>query len=164
MAIPSRHARPEHIRVGARTFFVTSSTWGKRRLLQSERAARFFICVLYDYREQGKFHLHEFVVMPHHFQVLITVDTGMTIECAVQFIKGGFSYRATRELGSKGALWQRGFSEVRVLDNASYLGHRKYIWENPVQAGLAEKPEDYPFSSAHAGYELDPIPQRLKPD
>lgn len=39
--------------------------------------------------------------MPDHFHVLITVEGEMTIERAVQFIKGGFAFRAGKELGFK---------------------------------------------------------------
>jgi hypothetical protein len=72
---------------------------GKQKLLQSDRAAELFLRVLYDYRAQNKFRLHEFVVMPDHFHVLLTVGSEITIERAVQFIKGGFSFRAGKELG-----------------------------------------------------------------
>ena len=85
MAIPSRRSRPENIRAEARTFFVTSSISGKRRLLQSDRSAGLLAEVLYDYRRQDKFLLHEFVIMPDHFHVLITVEAGISIERAVQF-------------------------------------------------------------------------------
>ncbi len=54
---------------------MTSSTWGKRSLLQSERAASLLIEVLYEYRKQGKYLLHEFVIMPDHFHILITVGS-----------------------------------------------------------------------------------------
>jgi len=70
-------------------FFVTSSTWGKRALLQSERSASLMIDVLYSYRQQQKYLLHEFVIMPDHFHCLITVDAQMTVEKAVQFNKRG---------------------------------------------------------------------------
>jgi putative transposase len=79
---------------GARTFFVTSSIAEKRNLLQSDRSAALFLRVLYDYRAQRKYRLHEFVVMPDHFHLLITVGSEMSIEKAVQFIKGGFAFRA----------------------------------------------------------------------
>ncbi|MGC1372214.1 MAG: transposase [Candidatus Sulfotelmatobacter sp.] len=94
MAIPSRHSDSIHAAAGARTFFVTSSISEKRNLLQSNRAAELFMRVLYDYREQRKFRLHEFVVMPDHFHLLLTVGSELTIERAVQFIKGGFAFRA----------------------------------------------------------------------
>jgi hypothetical protein len=73
MAIPRRHAHPSHVVAHARTFFITSSISGKRNLLQSDRSAALFVDVLYNYRGQGKFRLHEFVVMPDHFHLLLTV-------------------------------------------------------------------------------------------
>jgi hypothetical protein len=50
MSIPIRNAERSHVVAGERTFFVTSSTWGKTGLLQSARSARLLINVLYHYR------------------------------------------------------------------------------------------------------------------
>jgi REP-associated tyrosine transposase len=58
--------------------------------------------------------------MPDHFHVLLTVDCNLAVERAVQFIKGGFAFRAGRELGFKAPVWQKGFSEVRILDAEAY--------------------------------------------
>jgi putative transposase len=163
MAIPSRHANPARVRAGARTFFVTSSISEKRNLLQSERSATLFVRVLYDYRAQGKFRLHEFVVMPDHFHLLLTVDGGTTIERAVQFVKGGFAFRASRELGLSAPVWQRGFSEVRILDADAFLKTGEYIRNNPVVRHLVSEAVLYPYSSAYPGFEVDAVPQGLKP-
>lgn len=100
MATPRRNADGENIVASQRTFFVTSSTWGRRSVFRSERMAKLFIEVLYHYRSQGKYLLHEFVLMPDHFHLLITVSANLSIERAVQFVKGGFSFRVKRELGS----------------------------------------------------------------
>jgi putative transposase len=92
------------------------------------------------------------------FHLLITIDANTNIERAVQFIKGGFAFRAGRELGLRTPIWQRGFSEVRVTDAEMAARVTKYIRENPVAARLASEASAYPFSSAHAGYVLDPLP------
>ena len=162
MSIPIRNADPSRVIASDRTFFVTSSTWEKRGLLQSSRAASLFIDVLYHYRAQRKYVLHEFVVMPDHFHALITVGAGMTVEKAMQLIKGGFAFRAGRELGFRAPVWQKGFSEVRVNDREAYLSVREYIHANPVKRFLVAVEADYPYSSAHSGFELDGPPQRLK--
>ena len=162
MAIPIRHSHASRAVAGARTFFVTSSIAEKRNLLQSNRSAELFIRVLYDYRAQGKFRLHEFVVMPDHFHVLLTVDCDMTIERAVQFIKGGFAFRAGRELGFMAPVWQKGFSEVRILDAEAYRGVAEYIRNNPVAKHLVSDASQFLFSSAHAGFELDSSPAGAK--
>jgi putative transposase len=163
MSIPIRHSDPERTIAGARTFFVTSSISDKRNLLQSDRSAGLFIRVLYDYRAQRKFRLHEFVVMPNHFHVLLTVESDLTIERAVQFIKGGFAFRAGRDLGFRAPIWQKGFSEVRILDTSSFLQTSEYIRDNPITEQLVAEAAQYPYSSAYPGFELDPAPQGLKP-
>ena len=163
MSIPPRHAEPEQIASNARTFFVTSSTSDKRNMLQSDRAAGLFLKVLYEYRAQGKFRLHEFVVMPDHFHLLLTVGYETSVEKALQFIKGGFAFRASRELGLKAPFWQKGFSEVRILDSPAYAQVREYIRNNPVKRRLVPTAEQYPFSSANSAFELDFPPQGLKP-
>ena len=148
MATPSRNSSPESAELASRTFFVSSQTAGGRALLQSERSAMLFIDVLRSYATAKKFVVHDFVVMPTHFHLLLTVDKGMSVEKAVQLVKGNFSYRAKKELGRLSEVWQRGFSEVRVLDRASFLKHREYIENNPVKAGLVDTPEKYPYGSA----------------
>ena len=49
MSIPIRNADRSHVIASERTFFVTSSSWGKCGLLQSGRAAGLLIEVLYQY-------------------------------------------------------------------------------------------------------------------
>ena len=93
----------------------------------------------------GKFQLHDFVIMPDHVHLLLTVSGDSTIERVMQFIKGGFSYRLKREFGYLGEVWQRGFSELRVEDRESYVRHREYIAQNPVRAGLVDSPEKFPY-------------------
>ncbi|MGA7558320.1 MAG: transposase [Terriglobales bacterium] len=114
MSIPIRNPDQSHVIASERTFFVTSSTWGKRALLQSARGARLLIDVLYHYRQQHKYLLHEFVVMPDHFHVLITVDAEMTIEKSAQLIKGGFAFRAGRELGFRAPVAEGIFRDSRA--------------------------------------------------
>ena len=114
-------------------------------LLQSERNATLFIDVLRSYVAARKFQVHDFVVMPNHVHLLITVGEDMTVEKAMQLMKGGFSYRLKREFGYAGEVWQRGFSDVRIEDKESLLRHRDYIAQNPVRKGLANSPEEYPI-------------------
>ncbi len=149
MARPSRNTTPEDIQDGLRTFFVTSKTNGGASLLQTERMANLFIDVLRTYVTTKKFRLHDFVVMPNHFHLQLTLDGRKTLEKTVGLVKGRFSYRAKKELGCRYEIWQPGFSDERVWDRESFLLHRKYIDENPVKAGLADKPENYPYGSAY---------------
>ena len=149
MAHPSKNADPSDIEAKSRTFFVSSRTSQGRCILQTERMATLLIDVLKTYAAAGRFRLHEFVIMRDHIHLLLTVEQEMTIEKAVQLIKGNFSYRAKKELQYLADIWQRGFSEVRIYDRESFLARKSYIHNNPVKAGYAATPGEYPYSSAY---------------
>lgn len=146
-----------------RTFFVTAVTWQRRSLFNTESIAQLFLDTLLRYRDQGRFQLHEFVLMPDHFHVLITPAHEVSLEKAVQLIKGGFSFRVNRELGLNLEIWQEGFTEHRVKGAEDFERHAIYFRDNPVRAHLAESPEEYPYGYAGAGMKLDPTPPWLKP-
>jgi putative transposase len=117
--------------------------------------------VLHSYRGRA-YLLHEYVLMPEHFHVLIT-PIG-SLERAVQFLKGGFSFRAKKDLQSSMEVWQRGFSDHRVRDEEDYAVHVEYIRRNPVGRKLVELASDYPYCSDFPGSEKDEVPQWLKPE
>ena len=80
MTIPHRGTTTES------TYFVTANVDPRRDLFQVEKIARLFIEVLIDYRTQKKYLLHEFVVMPDHFHLILT-PTGITLERAMGLVK-----------------------------------------------------------------------------
>jgi putative transposase len=148
MSRPARPSDPE-LRTGKpRQFFVTTRTAGGRSLFQTERMANLFIEVLRTQVRLRRFVIHEFVVMPNHVHLLLTLPGEMSLEKAMQFVKGGFSFQAKRVLGFNGEVWQRGFSDVWVGDEGSYLRHKQYIFMNPVRAGLVTSPDEFPHSTA----------------
>jgi putative transposase len=144
MARPSRNSSADAIQSPERTFFVTTRTSRGRKLLQSDRNAGLPIDVLRRYAAAGRFRLRDFVVMPDHIHLLITVGSEIAIERAVQLIKGRFSYRLKKEFGYLGEVWQNGFSETRVEDGQNFKAHREYIAQNPIRAGLACSAGDFP--------------------
>src|SRR5208282_3796482 len=71
------------------TYFVTFSTFQRRRFFIVETYARLFLKTLYGYRRQRRFQLHAFVLMPDHVHLLLTPAIDITLERAMQLIKGG---------------------------------------------------------------------------
>jgi len=154
-------AAPRRGTTGYSVYFITASTFQRSGLFQSDRMAQLFVEVLFHYRDQKNYLLHEFVLMPNHFHLLISPI--ISLERSLQLIKGGFSYRAKKELGFEGEIWEKSFYDRRVRDVEDYQAFRHYIHRNPVKSGLAAATTEYPYSSAHAGFVLDEVPQRLKP-
>jgi REP element-mobilizing transposase RayT len=74
-----------------RVFFITTVTAQRQPIFRREAAADLLIETLAaHYRDERKYLLHEFVIMPDHVPALITPSRGISLEQAVQIIKGGF--------------------------------------------------------------------------
>jgi len=144
-----------------RTFFVTSVTSQRLPIFCVQARAGLLIDVLFGYRDQGRYLLHEFVVMPDHVHLLLTPAPEISLERAVQFIKGGYSYRLRKV--EKVQVWQESFANHRIRDFEDYQRHCEYVRMNPVRAGLVRDAASYAFSSANAEFQLDAVPLGLKP-
>ena len=154
-------AAPHRGNTGYSCYFITASTFQKRNILQSDRMAGLLVDVLFHYRQRNEYLLHEFVVMPDHFHLLITPINAL--ERAMQMIKGGFSFRAKKELGFVHEIWQPSYYDRRVRDAEEYFAFREYIRRNAVKRGLVDDAARYPYCSAWPKLPLDRAPQRLKP-
>jgi len=148
MSKPS-HPPTENIKAERRTFFVTTRTSEGKALLQTDRMADLFADVLRSYMREGKFTVHDFVVMRNHVHLLISIGADMTIEKAMQLVKGNFSYRARTKLGLKSEIWQPGFTDRQVRNQESFRSYQLYIYNNPMKAGMARTAEEFPHSSLY---------------
>ena len=154
-------AAPPRGNTGYSVYFITAATAQRTPLFRKEPMAQLFIEVLFHYRDHKNYLLHEFVVMPDHFHLLISPT--LSLERSLQLIKGGFSYRAKKELGFAGEIWEKSFYDRRVRGAEDYYNFKQYIRQNPVKQGLVAAFSDYPHSSAQPEFVMDEVPQRLKP-
>ncbi len=154
-------AAPPRGNTGYSVYFITASTAQRLPLFRKEPMARLFVEVLFHYREHRNYLLHEFVLMPDHFHLLISPT--LSLERSLQLIKGGFSCRAKKELGFAGEIWEKSFYDRRVREAEDYYNFKQYIRQNPVEQGLATAFTDYPYSSARPECVMDEVPRRLKP-
>src|SRR5436190_1774301 len=110
-----------------RTYFVTSNTVIRKMIFTSAEMADLFISICDDNRQKQRLLIHEFVLMPEHFHVVLTPAFEVSLEKAVQFLKGGFSFRAKKDLGYAHEVWHKSFNEHQITDRNDYERHRQYI-------------------------------------
>jgi putative transposase len=140
-----------------RTYFITAVTANRRRLFQVEANADLLLKTLADYRDQGRYQLHGFVIMPDHLHAILTPAPEASLEKAMQYIKGGFSFR----LKSKLDVWTKSFNETQILTGEKFEACKNYIEQNPIRLGLATSALAYAHSSANRTDLTDPPPSHL---
>ncbi len=84
--------------------------------------------------------------MPNHVHLLITPR--IPVPKITQSLKRFTAQEANRILGLTGKLWQPESYDRLVRSHTEFHRIANYIEMNPVKAGLAIEPEDYPWSSA----------------
>ena len=95
----------------------------------------------------GHYALEAFVVMPNHVHLLIAPR--IPIRRITNGLKGVTARDANRILGRTGRpFWQDESFDHWVRTPAEFNRIRVYIESNPVSAGLADRPEDWLWSSA----------------
>lgn len=124
--------------------------------------------VIENWRRYTKdsYDLISWVVMPNHVHVLIRMNQGVSLAKIVQRWKGftgkkinEFTGNAERPLGTEegkakqtlgvpGRVWHREYWDRYIRDERHFRKAVEYIHQNPVNAGLVAKAEDWPWSSA----------------
>jgi REP element-mobilizing transposase RayT len=127
------------------------------RLLDHARAGPFYlrqpevaylvIQALYD--GETRFHryqLHAFVVMPNHVHLLVTPS--VPARRWLGPLKGFTAHESNRILGRRARFWQDERYDRLIRNDKEFARVAHYIEYNPVKAGLAASPQNFPWSSA----------------
>lgn len=95
-----------------------------------------------------RYRLLAWVIMPNHVHTVIAVPGNTPVRRIVQSWKSFTALEANRRRGGAGRFWQPDYFDRTIRDERHLKAVIQYIENNPVQAGLATQPEDWPFSSA----------------
>lgn len=161
-----RYIRP---RLPGATIFFTVCLAARGSTFLSDNVESLRLAIAQTRRERP-FTIDAFVVLPDHLHCLWTLPQG-DADYATRWgaIKARFSMAARRAgftpppptgranggvnpaLRRKGqvGLWQNRFWEHHIRNDRDFADHLHYCWWNPVQHGLVDHPEAWPFSSVH---------------
>ena len=115
-------------------------------------------------RNSGGFSIYAYVIMPDHLHVIS--DSHLKPSETLRYIKGITSRRnidhlklhghnsslqklrhENKERGYRYSLWDHHSNVFSIYSEDMLMQKVNYIHQNPVEAGLVEKPEDYRWSS-----------------
>jgi len=141
-------SRLRRLVVSDRWFFITCRLLPRRGILSPGE----FAClarVIHERREEHGFRLSAWVFLPDHWHAILFPRHPLTISGVMESIKGGATKRISRSRREVGRLWQPRFFDRALRTVREYNEKVQYIHLNPVKAGLASRPEDWPWSSVH---------------
>lgn len=95
-----------------------------------------------------KVSIHSFVLMVNHYHLLISSPHGNLSE-AMMYFNRETSRALTRPAGRINQMYGSRFFRSSIR-SPLYLKHSyKYVYQNPVRAGVCQQVEQYPYSTLH---------------
>ncbi len=102
-----------------------------------------------------------YCLMPNHVHVIALPHEADALRGGLAESHRRYARRVNFREGWRGHLWQERFGSF-VLDEAHLWAAVRYVERNPVRAGLVERAEEWPWSSArfHLGLADEPLVSR----
>ena len=107
--------------------------------------------LLEEHAGREKVAIHAYVLMSNHFHLLATPDTAEGIPRMMQAVGRQYVRYFNQRQARTGTLWEGRYRSTLIQAERYLLACMVYIDLNPVRAGLAANPAEYPWSS-HAHY------------
>jgi putative transposase len=120
----------------------------------------YFLGLVAKVVRQFKWQVHAYCLMGNHFHLVLDTPEA-NLSAGMQYLKGQYAQWFNAVVGREGALFERRFWSRIALTEAYVLELSRYIVLNPVRAGLARRPDEWPWSSYTATVGLDGIPDFL---
>lgn len=109
-----------------------------------------YFSFLEKYSEKREVSVLAYCLMQNHVHLLVRPSENDGLAKLMQGVTLCYTQYFNRKEGRTGRLWECRYHST-VVDGDSYLWRvSKYIENNPLRAGIVNRPEDYPYSSAKA--------------
>ena len=118
----------------------------RQQIFYDEEDYAYFIHLLDRFQDISHYELYAYCLMGNHIHLLL--KTGEEpLDRIFRRIGASFVYWYNLKYQRVGHLFQDRFRSEPVEDDQYFLTVLRYIFRNPVKAGLCMKPEDYPYSN-----------------
>lgn len=149
--------RLDRVWIDSPIYFITTDTANRAKLLANPLAADILISEWMAASSRHGWGIGYYIIMPDHVHFFASPSrSAISLSRLMQAWKEWTSKRICREMKLKPPLWQSEFFDHLIRSLESYEEKSRYVFENPVRAGLVERPEDWPYSGRVSDLHLGP--------
>jgi putative transposase len=154
--VPSRLKRYQS---EGHSHFLTFSCYHRSPYLNDDHSRTIFLQTLERLRQRHNFLVFGYVLMPEHVHLLLSESRHRPLATTISVLKGQTSKLLK---GTRPQFWQIRYYDFNVFTQPKFVEKLRYIHRNPVERGLVDKPEDYPWSSYHHWLTGEPAPVEIE--
>jgi REP element-mobilizing transposase RayT len=142
--------RPLRVEYTGALYHITSRGNERKKIFLDDGDRKKFLGILEDYHNRYGILIHSYVLMDNHYHLILETPKGNLLK-VMHGLNGGYTGYFNRKYGRTGHLFQGRYKGI-IIDKDSYLiPLSRYVHLNSVRARIAERPEQYRWSS-YPGY------------
>jgi REP element-mobilizing transposase RayT len=116
----------------------------------------YFLKKLSDLKRKFDYSLYAYCLMPNHFHLSIQTRK-VSISKIMASLMTSFSMYFNRVHNHFGPVFQNRYKSILIETDPYFLQLSKYIYLNPVRAGITQNPTDYKYSSIREALGQEPL-------
>ena len=134
---------------------ITICAKARRRIFLNADAVDLCIRALDEVAQQTHYRIPVYCFMPDHLHLLLQ---GVSADADARRFMASFKQISGHRMRRLDATiqWQRGYYDHVLRSEEEMQDHVRYILNNPVRAGLTDRPREYPYTGS-IGWDLDVI-------
>ena len=139
-------ARPLRIEYPGAVYHVTSRGNEKKPVFKDDADRQNFLNTLQHVNKRYDWICHAYCLMTNHYHILVETPEG-NLSIGMRQINSVYTQLFNKRHGRTGHLFQGRYKAILIQKDSHLLEVCRYVVLNPVRAKMAEKPEDYVWSS-----------------
>ena len=138
--------RPLRIEYENACYHVMNRGRSHQNLFHDEKYYQVFLSTLAEAHKRFSIQIQSYCLMSNHYHLLIKTPEG-NLGRAMRHINGLYTQRYNRMKKTDGSLFRGRYKAIIVEEDSYQLQLSRYIHRNPMEAGIVEKLDQYPWSS-----------------
>ncbi len=114
-------------------------------ILASDTVKQLFLKTLLGAKKRYRFEVITLCVMSNHVHLMLRPGPDESLSRIMQWMLSVFAIRFNSYFGIHGHVWYDRFKSKVIESLRQFVATFRYILENPVRAGIVEKPTDYRY-------------------
>jgi len=138
--LTKRRRRLPHWTLDGAYYYITFN-------LQSGKLTNDEMQIVLEHIKSGHIKFYILVVvqiMSDHVHLIAKPDNDVTLERMMKGIKGVSARLINQHRNTIGSVWQQEYCDRIIRTQSDWDEKMKYIYENPLRAGIVEDPDAYP--------------------
>ena len=134
-------------------FHVIVQGINKSYIFNCPEDIKYYVKLLYKLKNDHNIKIIAYCIMNNHAHMLLNANRITDMSKYMQRVNLIYAYYFNKKYHRVGYVFRDRYKSEGIYSEEQIYYCKKYIYNNPVKAGICEKPEDYPYSN----YKLNEI-------